>query len=220
MASKNIGLSVALAVYNEEKNLERCLSSVGDIADEIVVVDGGSTDGTAHIAKAAGATVIQAVNPEIFHVNKQKAIANCHREWILQLDADEQVSVALAQEIRRVLNMSDVQRSTRQIDSRKKILFERHQKIVEDRDGKIGGNTGIITAYFIPRLNYFLGQPIRHAGTYPDGVIRLVKNGFAHFPAKSVHEQIEIKGRVSWLENDLWHFSNPTLKKYLTGARK
>jgi hypothetical protein len=95
-------------------------------------------------------------------------------------------------------------------------LFLRHQKLIEKRDGKIGKLTGEIVAFFIPRLNYFLGGPIRHAGVYPDGVIRLVKKGKAAFPQKSVHEQMEIDGEVSWLSNNLKHYDSPNFKRYLT----
>lgn len=99
MAKKNITLSVALAVYNEEENIGRCLASVKDIADEIIVVDGGSSDNTVAVAKKYGARVIKTTNPPIFHINKQKALDAAHGEWILQLDADEAVSKELGKEI-------------------------------------------------------------------------------------------------------------------------
>lgn len=96
-------LSVVLAVFNEEKNLKDCLESVKDIADEIVVVDGGSGDKTLEIAKSYGAIVISTDNPQIFHINKQKAIDKATKQWVLQLDADERVSSELKGEIRKIL---------------------------------------------------------------------------------------------------------------------
>lgn len=104
MGKKNITLTVALAVYNEEGNLGRCLASVKDIADEIVVVDGGSTDKTVSVAKKLGAVVIKTTNPAMFHINKQKALDASHGEWILQLDADETVSKSLKEEILFVMS--------------------------------------------------------------------------------------------------------------------
>ena len=68
------GLSIALAVYNEQDNLRECLESVKDIAGEIVIVDGHSTDGTVKIAEEYGAKVIETVNRTNFHINKQMAI--------------------------------------------------------------------------------------------------------------------------------------------------
>ncbi len=99
-----IGLSVALATFNEERCLADCLKSVKDLADEIVVVDGSSTDKTAEIAKSFGAKVIITTNKPIFHLNKQKAINECQGEWILQLDADEIVTPELAEEIKEIVN--------------------------------------------------------------------------------------------------------------------
>lgn len=97
-------LSVVLATYNEEKNIGPCLDSVRDIADEIIIVDGGSGDKTREIAKSYGATVIKTTNPLIFHINKNKAIDKATREWILQLDADERVTLELAKEIKTVIS--------------------------------------------------------------------------------------------------------------------
>ena len=98
----NKKISVVLAVFNEEGNLRDCLSSVADLAWEIVVVDGGSQDKTIAIAKEFNARIIQTNNPKIFHINKNKAIREAKGDWILQLDADERVSRELAQEIQSV----------------------------------------------------------------------------------------------------------------------
>lgn len=213
-------LSVALATFNEETNLAKCLGSVSSWADEIVIVDGGSTDGTLAIARTFSARVIEADNPPVFHINKEKALDACRGEWILQLDADEVVPPELAAEIRTVISLADQDIEKRPRDRKKQRLFERHQKLIEHRDGKIGDVFGEVAAFFIPRRNYFLGKPMTYAGMYPDGVIRLVKRGKARFPQESVHEQIQVDGKVSWLTNDLLHFSNPTLGKYIAGADK
>ncbi|HRN69576.1 MAG TPA: glycosyltransferase family 2 protein [Candidatus Woesebacteria bacterium] len=95
-------LSVVLATFNEEKNLKRCLDSVKELADEIVIVDGSSTDKTVEIAKTFDANVHVTDNPPNFHINKQKAIDRARGDWILQMDADEVVSPELAKEINEV----------------------------------------------------------------------------------------------------------------------
>lgn len=95
-------LSVVLAVFNEANNLERCLDSVTDIADEIVVVDGESTDDTVTIAKKFSAKIIKTTNKPIFHINKQMAIDAATGEWILQLDADEVVDTDLKKFIQKI----------------------------------------------------------------------------------------------------------------------
>src|SRR3972149_11020208 len=96
-------LSVVLATFNEESNLARCLESVKAIADEIVIVDGESTDKTVGIAKKFKAKVMITGNPINFHINKNKAIDAAKGEWILQLDADEVVSPELSGEILSVI---------------------------------------------------------------------------------------------------------------------
>lgn len=208
-------LSVVLAVFNEEKNLEDCLISVKGIAQEIVIVDGSSTDKTVDIAKKFGATVVITDNPPIFHINKQKAIELAKNEWILQLDADERVSPELAKEIENVISMDEKEIEYYQNTLPNRKLFLRHQELLEKRDGKFGSHSGTYSAFFIPRLNYFLGTYMHYGGVYPDGVIRLIRKGLAYLPCKDVHEQMVVKGRVGWLENDLYHIDSPTFARYL-----
>ncbi len=100
----NKKLSVVLAVFNEENNLRACLKSVSDFAWEIVIVDGGSEDKTLQIAKQFQAKIIQTNNPQVFHINKNKAIDAASGDWILQLDADEVVTQKLAAEIKQVIS--------------------------------------------------------------------------------------------------------------------
>lgn len=97
-------LSVVLAVFNEENNLGDCLDSIANIANEIVIVDGGSKDNTVEIALKYGAKVIKTDNPPIFHINKNKAIDAAQCDWILQLDGDERVTPQLQKEIERIIN--------------------------------------------------------------------------------------------------------------------
>lgn len=213
-------LSVVLLTRNEEENVGYCLKSVKSIADEVIVLDEYSTDRTREIAKKHGAKVYKVKHEPIFHINKQKALEKATGDWILQLDADERVTPALAHEIRKVIEMDSGSLKLRKASKKKQKLFERHQALIEVRDGEIGKKTGEIVAFFIPRKNIFLGKPLVYAGVYPDGVIRLVKRGKARFPAKSVHEQIQIDGEVAWLFNDLEHHDSPTLKRYIEHANR
>lgn len=209
-------LSVVLAVKNEEATLPDCLRSVRKIADEIVIVDDRSTDRTVEIAESFGAKVIVRKHLKNFHENKQLAIKKATGDWVLQLDADERVTPGLAKEITRVLE-SEYQEK---ISPKKKRLFQRHQKVVEKLWGKTWKESGEVVAYFIPRLNMFLGKPLRYAGVYPDAVIRLVKKGRGNYEAKSVHEMMRIDGQVGWLTQDLEHYESPTLARYIARANR
>jgi len=182
-------LSLCIAVYNEEKNLHYPLDCAIDIVDEVIIVDGGSTDKTVEIAKSYGkkVRVIASENLVMFHKNKQKAIEAAKGEWILQLDADEELSEDLKKEI---LNLLQNQRSK-----------------IKDQKENVG--------FWIPRKNWFLTRFLEKGGVYPDYTIRLYKNGSAKFPCKDVHENVEIKGEAGYLKNPILHYADPNFSRYL-----
>lgn len=101
------GLSVILITQNEERNVTDCLETVR-WANEIVVVDAGSTDGTVERAKAYTSHVH--VRPwEGYGEAKNFALSQCRGPWILWIDADERVTPQLAEEIQGVLAADDGQ---------------------------------------------------------------------------------------------------------------
>ena len=94
-------LSAVIITFNEERNLQRCLDSLKGVADEIVVVDSFSTDGTRQIAEAAGAIFIQhSFEGHIQQKNVALSRATC--EWVLSLDADEALDEKLRSSILHV----------------------------------------------------------------------------------------------------------------------
>lgn len=95
-------LSAILITRNEAANIEACLATLG-FADEIVVVDQGSIDGTAEKARALGARVHTAVDWPGFGRQKNRALDLAQGHWVLSIDADERVPEALAQEILRAI---------------------------------------------------------------------------------------------------------------------
>jgi glycosyltransferase involved in cell wall biosynthesis len=181
-------LSLCIATFNEEKNIHYPLDSALDIVDEVIVVDGGSVDKTIEIAKSYGKKVkiIISENPVMFHKNKQKAIEEAKGEWILQLDADEELSEDLKKEVKNIIRSSE---------SNKPHLLH--------------------SAYWIPRKNWFLTRFLEKGGQYPDYTIRLYKNGLARFPCRDVHENVEIKGGVGYLKNPILHYADPDFSRYL-----
>jgi glycosyltransferase involved in cell wall biosynthesis len=97
-----IKISAAIITYNEEKNIKRCIESL-DFVDEIVVIDSLSNDKTCEIAKTLGAKVVN--QKFLGHIDqKQLAVDNCTYDWILSLDADEEVSVELKKFIQKLIN--------------------------------------------------------------------------------------------------------------------
>ncbi len=75
-------------------------------------------------------------------------------------------------------------------------------------------NTSAKNGYYIARRNYFWGHWMRKGGQYPDYVIRLIRRGKGRFPAKSVHEQIDVVGEVGYLTHPMLHYSNRTRADY------
>jgi glycosyltransferase involved in cell wall biosynthesis len=182
-------LSLCIATFNEEKNIHYPLDSALKMSNEVIIVDGGSTDKTVEIAKSYGKKVkiIISENPAMFHINKQKALDAAKGEWILQLDADEEITNELKAEI---------------------------TEAVEERSGKTASVNKFV-AFWFPRKNWFLTQFLMKGGQYPDYTIRLYKNGVAKFPCKDVHENVKIDGEVGYLENPLLHYADPDFSRYL-----
>lgn len=97
-----IKLSVVLITRNESRNVVGCLKSVA-FADEWIVVDAGSSDDTAELARAFGAKVTVTPDWPGFGVQKGRALALAQGEWVFSIDADERVSDELATQIRAVI---------------------------------------------------------------------------------------------------------------------
>ncbi len=183
-------ISIVLAIHNEEKNLTACLSSVADFADEIIVVDGESTDQSLVIAKKFKAKIIKTSNKKNFHINKQLGLNKAKGDLVLQLDADEIVDQDL-----------------------KKFILNLHQQILNLSPKQEAHFQP--KAWWLKRKNFFMGKAFKKGGQYPDPVIRLFINGFARLPQKDVHEQMQVDGQVGWAEGHLLHYSNPHFSDYL-----
>ena len=82
-------LSVCFIAKNEEHNLVRCINSIKNIADEIVMVDTGSTDNTINLAKKLGVSVYDTKWNNNFSEAKNFALEKCTKDWVLVIDADE-----------------------------------------------------------------------------------------------------------------------------------
>lgn len=176
-------ISVAIIAYNEADHIGPCLESVS-FADEVVLVDAGSTDGTQEIAKEYPCRVLhQTWNG--FSKQKQFAVDQCQNDWVLILDADERVSVELAHEIDRIEN-SPIE----------------------------------VTAFQIPRKNFFHDRWIQHCGWWPESVLRLVHQKRGLFDGRLVHEKWQTNGTITLLENPIFHYSYQSYADLLTKMQR
>lgn len=192
-------LSLCIPAYNEEKNIHYPLDSAYDLADEVIIIDPGSTDKTVEIAKSYGkkVKVFQIKNQRNFLISKQKAIEKANGEWILQLDADEALSKDLKEEIAKLLNC--------QVDKK-----ENNNNLTIKQF-----NNKDIVGYWIPRKNWFLTRFLIKGGVYPDYVLRFYKKKGAFFKLNDIHENVQIKGKISYLKNPILHYADPDFSRYL-----
>ncbi|MEM6397110.1 MAG: glycosyltransferase family 2 protein [Bacteroidota bacterium] len=94
------GLSLVIITYNEVENLARCIESVGDLADEVLVVDSGSTDGTVALGEKLGARILSRAFTG-YGDQKKWAVDQAKYSWILSLDADEALGPDLRKSIKK-----------------------------------------------------------------------------------------------------------------------
>ncbi len=104
-----MNLSVIILTHNEEIHIERCIRSLNSISDKVFVIDSFSNDRTEEIAKNLGATVHKKKWPGNHSEQLNWAIENCDikTKWVMRLDADEIISLELAEEINRELSKNE-----------------------------------------------------------------------------------------------------------------
>jgi glycosyltransferase involved in cell wall biosynthesis len=170
-------LSAFIITLNEAENIERCLRSLQGLVDEIVVVDSGSDDGTRAIATQLGAKVLQ--EPwQGFVGQKNFALQQCTHDWVLSIDADEEVSPPLRAEIAA--------------------LKPRLAARAEQEN---------IRAYAVPRRVWYRGRWILHGDWNPDYVTRLFLRSRGQFAGGEVHEAVQVEGETRRLQGLLWHYT-------------
>ena len=208
-------LSVVIITCNEEENLPRTLASVEqlvrDLGGEIIVVDSGSTDRTVEIAKSFGAKVF-VEEWKGFAAQKNSAIEKASGEWVLLLDADEDVELELANEIVMEFKLLE---ACRRYTHETKAALEQELGIedlfktnFDDRDPNCVG-------LFIPRKNFFLNRWIKHGGFWPDRKLRIFKRAAGRVEERTVHETIKVDGPTATLNGALIHHAYPTLSAYI-----
>ena len=199
-------LSIVIITHNEEHNLPRTLASVAELvkqtSGEIIVLDSGSTDRTIELAKSLGAKIFLE-EWKGYAAQKNSAIDKASRDWILSLDADEEVDAELAHQIRAVLDGDWTQVAG---DSQN---AESQTEVARGKRPEVHG-------FWMARRNYFLGRWIRHGGFYPDRKLRLFRRGYGEFQPSPVHETVKVSGPTYKLRRGtLLHHAYPSLQSYI-----
>jgi glycosyltransferase involved in cell wall biosynthesis len=207
-----MNLSVVIITFNEEANLGRTLASVRPLVDhgkgEIIVVDSGSTDRTVEIAKSFGAKVF-VEEWKGFAAQKNSAIDRANGEWILSLDADEELDTFLRQALHELLESLD----------RLSALGKSQPVAASGADDGPSSDSiphAAFVGLYIPRKNEFLGRWIKHGGYWPDPKLRLFRRGRGKFENRAVHEDVQVDGITRRIQSGaLLHHSYPTLSDYI-----
>ena len=178
--SEPIKISSIIIALNEEANIKRCIESQLEFSDDIVIlVDSKTDDNTFKIASSFPKVNCEIVEWEGYAKTKIYALSKTKHDWILWIDADEEVTPELVKEL-------------------KKFKEESPQ----------------FNQYDVARRAYFLGKWIKHSGWYPARVTRLFNKRFVSFSEKEVHEHLVYNGETGHLQNDLNHFTDPSVSHY------
>jgi glycosyltransferase involved in cell wall biosynthesis len=218
-------LSVVIITFNEEANIGRTLASVqplvADGKGEIIVVDSGSTDRTVEIAKSYGAKVF-VEEWKGYATQKNSAIDKAAGDWILSLDADEELDLQLQQGMRDTLEglrrISNLHGETSSVSAAQACAHELTiGDATSDVEFHIGGKLDAdFEGLWLPRKNEFLGRWIKHGGFWPDPKLRFFRRGRGAFESRSVHEDARVNGRTGRIRyGALLHHSYPTLSDYI-----
>jgi glycosyltransferase involved in cell wall biosynthesis len=212
-----VHLSVVLITHNEESNLGRTLESVRPLVrdgqGEVVVVDSGSTDRTLDIAKSFGAKIFVELWKG-YAGQKNSAIEKASGDWILSLDADEELSRQLQEALAITLESLDRMDAVRRQRDAHPFIAEDAQAELENWVGVKGGQE--LCGIWIARKNEFLGQWIEHGGFWPDPKLRLFRRGRGRFEDRAVHETVVVNGPTGRLKQGaILHHCYPTLSDYI-----
>lgn len=172
-------LTALIPTKNEVNNIEAVIASVS-FADEILVVDSFSTDGTVEKAMNLGAKILQRTF-DYHAAQKNWAIPQAKHDWILLVDADERVTPEL----------------------KKEIIFVLQQKEIKEK------------AFWIKRINHFMGQRVHYSGWRNDAVIRLFDKKYSRYEDIFVHEEIICTGTTRKLKHKLSHNTYKNFDAYI-----
>ena len=180
---------------------------------EIIVVDSGSTDRTVEIAKSFGAKVF--VEPwKGYSAQKNSAIEKAGGDWILSLDADEELSGQLQQALANTLESLERTDALRRQSDAHPFMTEDAQAELENW---VGGEGDRNSAGFGSRARMnSLGKWIKHGGFWPDPKLRLFRRGRGRFEDRAVHETVIVNGATARLKHGaILHHCYPTLSDYI-----
>ena len=164
-------ISCFVIVFNEAERVERCLASVASWVDQLVILDSGSTDGTAEICKRFTDEVHVTDWPG-FGAQRNRALGLCEHDWVLNIDADEVASRALQQEILELMGQEELDVNLVKIPWRT-MLFGRRLRF-----GRYSAPQGKL---FLKNNAQFKQRSVHETLLIPDERIQCLQAGLDHY---------------------------------------
>jgi glycosyltransferase involved in cell wall biosynthesis len=183
-------VSVLVPALNEHANIVGCLETVR-WADEVVVVDSGSTDGTRELARAAGAQVIDFAWNRRWPKKKNWALENVRwkHEWVLIVDADERITRELAQEIL-------------------------HELTAPRADGYFINRRFIFMGKWIRYCGYYPSWNLR-LFRHRKGRYETLHPGDTRSGDNEIHEHVVLAGKTRKLRHEMLHYAYPDIYSFV-----
>ena len=173
-------ISVTIITKNEEHNIARCLKSV-EWADEIIIVDSGSTDNTLSICNKFRCKIIQ-TEWKGFGNTKQVGVDACSNEWVLSIDADEEVSLKLKEELLEKTTQGHITASAYTIKRNSYYL---------DREIKHSGwDNDYPLRLFLKKYGQFNNESVHESVIITDGTISTIHSPLLHYPYPTTEQHI------------------------------
>ena len=208
-----VKLTAIILTKNEEKNIERCLKSV-DFCDEVIVVDDFSEDKTVELVNKVFKVhkvdkdykVFQRKLNNDFAMQRNFAMEKASGEWVLFIDADEEVTQELKNEISRVILNS--------------FLRAQDYSLIQDLNQIPNQVRNDIGAYYLKRRDFWWGRELNYGETSKVrqvGLIRLIRKNSGKWEGK-VHEEFRIKNselKINLLNNFINHYPHQNVKEFL-----
>lgn len=184
--NKSSKLSVIIITKNEEDAISECLASV-KWADEIIVVDSGSTDKTVEICKAFGAKISITDDWPGFGCQKNRALSLATHDWVLSIDADERVTEALS---------SEIQNSIKSAEPSIAFRIPRNSSYCGQFIRYSGWSPDYVTRLF-PRLGARFSDDLVHERVLFEGKINTLNESLLHISYINLEEVLEKTNRYS-----------------------
>ncbi len=198
-------ISAVIITLNEQLNIERCLKSL-QWADEIVIYDSGSTDSTVEIAEKLGVKVFK--GPWFgFGSTKKKAAELASHDWIVSVDADEEISEGLSHEIIKTIETSSLQVAYK---------IPRLSYYME-RWIKYGGWYPDAQLRIFNKKNYQWNEAAIHEKVEALGqaqIVQQLKNNMHHYVFKNIEHQVSTNNKYSSLQALEMHKENKSFNYF------